>query len=412
MLVLHRQARHVNRCGVAGRSGLLVERGTAIGELEDAAARERAGLVRLCARLSGDADAAEDLAQETLLEAWRHEHKLRDRGKRQQWLAGIARNVCLRRARRRGRDHSRLARLDAGDSPDALLADLPDGGASLEVEMELERGELATLLDRALALLPAETRAVLVQRYVEESPHAEIAARLGLSEDAVSMRLTRGKLALRRVLATELRDELSAYGLDPSSDGTWEETRLWCPMCGRRKLLGYFRREEASFALRCPDCHPPETYEANATQWPELVGGVQGYKPALSRLAAWGHGFYTAALPNRSARCPRCGAPVELLLHMPLDGPLRDVRGVHHRCGACGRRPDASLAALAFWQPEVRRFWREHPRVRTLPERELDVGGCAALLIRFETLAGTAGVDVIHARDTYELLDIHGATGE
>lgn len=381
-----------------------------IDTLEDAAVRERAGLVRLCAQLSGDADAAEDLAQESLLEAWRHEHKLQDPGKRQQWLAGIARNVCLRRTRRRGKDISRTARPEARVAPGDLLSDLPDG--QMDLEVELERGELATLLDRALSLLPAETRAVLVQRYVEESAHAEIAARLGVSEDAVSMRLTRGKLALRRVLATDLRDELSAYGLDPSHDGAWEETRLWCPMCGRRKLLGYFRREEASFALRCTDCHPPETYEANTTRWPELVGGVQGYKPALSRLAAWGHGFYTEALTNRSALCPRCGGPVDLHLHMPQDGPLRDVPGVHHRCGACDRKPDASLAALAFWQPEVRRFWKDHPRLRTLPEREVEVGGRAALLIRFESVVGTAGVDVIHARDTYELLEIHGATGE
>ena len=40
---------------------------------EDALWREseRRRLVRLCATISGDRDAAEDLAQETLLEAWR-----------------------------------------------------------------------------------------------------------------------------------------------------------------------------------------------------------------------------------------------------------------------------------------------------------------------------------------------------
>ena len=38
---------------------------------------ERMRLVRLCARLSGNPDAAEDLAHETLAEAWRHAHKFR-----------------------------------------------------------------------------------------------------------------------------------------------------------------------------------------------------------------------------------------------------------------------------------------------------------------------------------------------
>lgn len=48
---------------------------------------ERMRLVRACARITGDAEAAEDLAQDTLIEAWRHAHTLRDpRGAR-----GVAR---------------------------------------------------------------------------------------------------------------------------------------------------------------------------------------------------------------------------------------------------------------------------------------------------------------------------------
>src|SRR3712207_7136587 len=48
-----------------------------------------------------DPDAAEDLAQETLLEAWRHADKLHDPTGTVPWLWAIARNVCLRHARDR-----------------------------------------------------------------------------------------------------------------------------------------------------------------------------------------------------------------------------------------------------------------------------------------------------------------------
>ena len=65
-------------------------------DLETVLPAERARLVRLCATITGNGDVAEDLAQETLLEAWRHLHKLRDPERRAQWLTGIARNVCLR----------------------------------------------------------------------------------------------------------------------------------------------------------------------------------------------------------------------------------------------------------------------------------------------------------------------------
>lgn len=55
---------------------------------------ERARLVRLCSALIGDHAAAEDLAQEALLQAWRSRDTLRNPASRQQWLSGIARNVC------------------------------------------------------------------------------------------------------------------------------------------------------------------------------------------------------------------------------------------------------------------------------------------------------------------------------
>ncbi|GLV54068.1 hypothetical protein KDH_09170 [Dictyobacter sp. S3.2.2.5] len=123
---------------------------------------ERVRLVRFCARLVGDSEAAEDLTQETLLEAWRHLEGLRDTHKRLPWLFGIARNVCLRWGRQRGRDQARYVPLATvlepeQVPPEEMLAD------PFDVEVELERQELVALLDRALAALPAQTRATLVR---------------------------------------------------------------------------------------------------------------------------------------------------------------------------------------------------------------------------------------------------------
>jgi DNA-directed RNA polymerase specialized sigma24 family protein len=65
---------------------------------------ERARLVRLCTRLTGNVDVAEDLAQETLFEAWRHSYKLREPEGRDRWLSAVARTVCRRWARDQGRE--------------------------------------------------------------------------------------------------------------------------------------------------------------------------------------------------------------------------------------------------------------------------------------------------------------------
>jgi RNA polymerase sigma-70 factor (ECF subfamily) len=168
---------------------------------------ERARLVRLCARLTGDPDAAEDLAQDALVEAWRHEHALRDPAKRGPWLAGIARNVCLRWARQRTRATTPLVQRLADRRGPVWTPDDEWSIDPFDAEIELERHELADLLDRALGLLPPETRAVLVARYIEESPHAEIAARLGVTEAAAKMRCVRGLEAVR--------EQLRAEGIEP-----------------------------------------------------------------------------------------------------------------------------------------------------------------------------------------------------
>src|SRR5215212_5878004 len=80
---------------------------------------QRRRLVRLCAAVSGDRHAAEDLAQETLLEAWRNVHKLHDPAGADAWLAAIARNVCHCWARRRGRDAAvaEAVEVDAATTP-------------------------------------------------------------------------------------------------------------------------------------------------------------------------------------------------------------------------------------------------------------------------------------------------------
>ncbi len=258
---------------------------------------ERRRVVRLCAAITGDREAAEDLAQETLLEAWRHRHKLTDPDGAERWLSAIARNVCLRWARRRGQALALVREADAEPVAD-----------DFDLEVELERTELAELLDRALGLLAPDTREVLVQRYVHESPHAEIGERLGLSEDAVSMRLARGKVVLRRLLASELREEAAAYGL--ADDDLWRETKIWCADCGARKL--HARREAGAIAFRCPGCTrigPSSQYRLDNPSFERLLGGVSRPTAILGRAAGWSREYFAGGAGSR-ADCTRCGSPV------------------------------------------------------------------------------------------------------
>lgn len=385
----------------------------------DLAPYERARLVRLCSRLTGDADAAEDLAQETLLEAWRHLHRLTDPAGRGAWLAAIARNVCHRWSRDTWRERARLVPLaptdgDDPDGPPSALARLTDAAGG--VELTLEREELVELLDRALALLPPQTRDVLVARYVHESPHAELAARLGLSEEAVAKRIQRGRLALRRVLTTGLRHEAAAYGIAPAEAGGFQETRIWCPICGRRRLTCRIDRATGEAIFLCADCCPEVGMAVAGTDSPELLEGVTSFKAIVSRQLDWIHAHVRHALTHDGYPCPRCGRPMRVGTYGPdnvpafIPSPLRRLHGAVEVCDRCAAGESQTLQCLILDLPEGQRFWRAHGRIRMLPERVIEYAGRPAVVGGLESVAGTARLEVVSARDTFEVLALDGVS--
>jgi RNA polymerase sigma-70 factor (ECF subfamily) len=369
-------------------------------------------LARYCAYHSGDRNAAEDLAQETLVEAWRNHHKLRDLDKSKPWLAAIARNICQRWGRARGREAARLADTTAMAQSEALdqLDLLPD---EIDLERDLERGELVALLDRALALLPNETRDILVAHYVEGLPQSEIAARLGMTENAIAVRLHRGRRALRELLANDLRQDIAEYGFAiPSADG-WSETRIWCPECGRSRLLARFEPAQGDLTIRCATCdNVVNNYVVQHHSNLGLFSDLKAYKPALNRVMEWANGYYRGGLETGVARCMACGRPASVKTSdatSSLDGP-RDLHGVRLFC-SCQVENSCSIAGLALFTTEGRRFWREHPRIHGYPLREEQIFGRPAILVSYASLTESALLDIAFARDTLQILRIHVGAG-
>ena len=359
--------------------------------LETILADERARLVRFCAHLTGNPDAAEDLAQETLFEAWRNQQKLHHLNERQnkenwiKWLRGIARHVCMRWARSYGRDLAHLAPFHHKE--DETEADIDDQVFDgYDVEIELEREELAQLLDRALALLPPVTRAVLIERYIHESPHAEIAGRLGLREDALVQRLYRGKLALRRVITTQMREEAAAYGFsEPEEEQLEQETRIWCPMCGKGRLIKYSDPSTKKISFTCSTC-----WQIASAPHPHLWSGVTSPRSILARQLAWLGNHYWQAIHQGVVPCYVCRQPAHATICRPEDIPQeyyqrrgRSSHGVYISCPTCHNEEINPLSHLTLDTPEARQFWRKHPRMLWLPEREIEYSGQSALLSSF-----------------------------
>lgn len=363
---------------------------------------ERARLVSLCYRFTGSLDAAEDLAQETLHEALRNAHKLHDSAGYSKWLSAIARNVCARWNERRGREIAHLLphRSPGDESGDENLDELDIPDEVYDLDVELDRRELATLLDHALAMLPVESREVLVERYFQGSPYAEIAAKLGLQSAAVAKRLERGRLRLKRVLATHLIHEAVGHGLVADQlFHDWEEMPIWCPACGNRHLLGK-RMPGGRLWLICQPCLIPVSLYATVGPYPH----IRGYTATFQRSFVEHECRFGGGAAGLAERCSRCG---RLLPYSPTVEPWAGYVNhyVHAWCVSC---QDGTGQFGVTWQLlatlEGRRFWQEHPRLCFLPDQEIEASGVPALVVRAQSMTSSARLECVFVRDTFERL--------
>jgi hypothetical protein len=80
-------------------------------------------------------------------------------------------------------------------------------------------------------------------------------------------------------------------------------------------------------------------------------------------------------------------------------------------CERCGVRWQFKVDCQLLATPEGRRFWHEHPRIRRLPEREVETGGVPAIVAGYESMTGNAALYGIFARDTFERIDVHVTAG-
>lgn len=144
---------------------------------------ESDALRRYLSRMSGDADAAEDLVQETFVRALRHPAALERAGRG--WLFTVATNLLRDRARSRER-HARLAKQVVERS-------------APRTDAEAEAGELRKRLATALAALSHRERSAILLRH-EGYAQREIAEILGTTTGTIGTLTAR---ALRKLADSE-----------------------------------------------------------------------------------------------------------------------------------------------------------------------------------------------------------------
>ena len=147
-------------------------------------------------RMVWQEDRARELAQEALLQAFLSLHRLKDPERFRSWLYGITINVCRSYLREMKAEPLSLEQLEEGVA--AYPASHSDGFS--DPQQVIETRELRRQLTSAIGELSADNRETVDLFYFRNLSLQEIAALLGVSVEAVKVRLHRARTRLRRRL--------------------------------------------------------------------------------------------------------------------------------------------------------------------------------------------------------------------
>jgi len=176
---------------------------------------ERGFVYAVGRRYVADEDAADDVAQEAMLLAFRHRASFRGESHPRTWLYRIAAMAALGYLRRHRRRDARIITCD----PEQLAGF--DERVTPSAEDELASRELAERLHRQLGALDEKYASVLRLRAEDLGEH-EIAERLGLSVAVVKIRAHRARGMLREAL---LAEERAGPGVSASPAPGWRRSR-------------------------------------------------------------------------------------------------------------------------------------------------------------------------------------------
>ncbi|MBI3412095.1 MAG: sigma-70 family RNA polymerase sigma factor [Planctomycetes bacterium] len=157
-------------------------------------------LITVMHHLVGNAEEAEDLAQEAFLRVYRSRKRYHPRAKFSTWLFTIANNLALNTLRSRKRKPSVPLNLrDSGPlGPRPAEQLVQDRGK--QPMQKMQQQELAALVREALETLNERQRVAVVLNKFEDMNYAEIAEVMDLSTKAVKSLLSRARDNLRLAL--------------------------------------------------------------------------------------------------------------------------------------------------------------------------------------------------------------------
>lgn len=150
------------------------------------------GVINVIYRMCGDAQVAEEAAQEAFVQAWLHLSSYRPQTSLRNWLYRIAVNAA-----------TDMFRKEKRILPNSI-EDLPLTDSQPGPEDSLFQTERTALIQKAILSLPEASRAVLVLREYQEMSYHEIAETLDIPVGTVMSRLNYARKILKEKLEKSL----------------------------------------------------------------------------------------------------------------------------------------------------------------------------------------------------------------
>lgn len=171
---------------------------------DELVSRYKGRLFSFILRMVKDPTLAEDLTQETLIRVYIHAAKYREIAKFSTWVFTIATNLVRNKMRQRSR-RPRMLSLNPAPDEDDIPLDPADPHA--DPTMDIQRHELAEIINEATSKIPEKYRIPFLLREVDQLSYEEIQQVTGLKLGTVRSRINRARTRFRQLIKPMLRNE-------------------------------------------------------------------------------------------------------------------------------------------------------------------------------------------------------------
>lgn len=183
--------------------------------------RYQQAVINFIFRSVPDLQEAEDLAQNTFVQAWKARQRYQVSAKFTTWLYTIARNLTLNELRRRSRHLHESLDAPAHDNDESSAVRQIEDRESKDAGEQVLRSEIELRVSEAIADLPEKQRTALLLCQDEEISYEEIARVLGCSLSATKSIIFRARETLKQRLKPFLKEGIWRE----SSPATFPRTR-------------------------------------------------------------------------------------------------------------------------------------------------------------------------------------------